>query len=457
MRISPMILFWVALLTCTHLIAGLGIFDNVQTQVTVSVLGLLHCVVVFWSDAGSRISAPAVSSFATGLFVFFPGLYSATSVNSPYAHIDMSLAVTLVFIVHLACFYLFWKPRALELSDETEEKETHSGGGLAKFLGILLLAAGVGASILGYGESSFVDAAAYVGVVLFGAAALRSGRFKFFALMFVALAFIAYMELVFSGFGRLKLGSLGIALAICSSHLWKRRVVKFMLLLGSIPGVLYLAASRVEFTASLNASQSSNVTGLESILSPLARFAQLVEFSSIGQLTYSYGQSFFASMVALVPRSIWPEKPVGLGAELATLFRPDLEGTGHSELALFHGEWVLGFGAWGLLGMTVFYGWFVLKVDRLLVRAGKSAQVGLRGIANMALMIIIGASIVDLVWGGSFTYVARVGPRLLLIGALCIWLALVSTKRTKPKSATHRSKYFVPTTIQPNSVSRKLH
>lgn len=36
----------------------------------------------------------------------------------------------------------------------------------------------------------------------------------------------------------------------------------------------------------------------------------------------------------------------------------------------------------------------------------------------LTMITILGASIVDLLWGGTFTYVSRVGPRLIIIGAL---------------------------------------
>ena len=200
---------------------------------------------------------------------------------------------------------------------------------------------------------------------------------------------------------------------------------------------MYLAESRVQFTASLNPDQSPNVTGLESIVSPLAQFANLISLEIDGLLSHSYGGTFFSSAVAMVPRQIWPDKPVGFGAVLGHLFRPELDGSGYSDAALFHGEWIFNFGFVGLVAMVPVVAYLVNWLDRAMISAQSVEVAERRDLLAIAVVTIMGASIVDLLWGGSFTYVERVAPRLL--GILLIFLLFAWRRKGTPGTQRGRT------------------
>lgn len=414
-KVAPALVLWLLLIAFVNLLGGFGVPWQ-AVQFALGALGVLFCAGGFWTDGRQRITAPGIALFTAGLFIFFPGCALLFDTGLGLSDVSLVPALNIAFVTHLLWYYMAWKPRPQSevVVQPVDPKVARWGMGM----GLLMLGSAVAASRTSLASNPFVEGAAYLGVVLFALSALRRERKVVLAYLIVGLAFIAYMEFIFSGFGRIKLGSLALAIALLASHRWGKRAVKAALLVGIVPGLAYLAASRAEFTATLNPNQADNVTGLGSVIGPAARFAQLLDMNTAGELPHTWGESFFSSLVSMIPREWWPSKPVGFGAELADLFRPDLAGSGHSELALFYGEWLYGFGILGLFLMVPIYGWFVNKLDELLVNRTPSAVTTIHGLLMLTMVTILGASIVDLLWGGTFTYASRVGPRLIIILAL---------------------------------------
>ncbi|KAB7743333.1 hypothetical protein GA707_14645 [Nostocoides sp. F2B08] len=418
-RISPAILAWAAIGVFALLLGGYGLSEPTVQGILASA-GLAHSVAGFWSDGRQRISAPSIYFFASGLFIFFPGIYLAGHDPTIFGFGEASLVPVLAFCYfsQLLMHYLFWSPRkAAVVAVESATNRSVARWGI--WMGLLLVSLGVGLSITGRGENPLVNAASYSGVALVAVASLRGEkRVSLFGYALIGAAFLAYMQFLFTGFGRLGLGSLALCIAMAGAHRWRGHFVKGAILIGITPALLYFARSRVEFTATLNPAQSDNVNGLESVLSPLVRFAQLLEMVQAGDVQLTYFKSFYATAVIFVPRRFWPEKPVGLGAELAQLFRPELQGTGHSELALFHGEWLLALGIAGLVVMVPAVALLVRWMDSVLIRSASIPMLSHTDLLKIVAIIIASASIVDLVWGGTFTYIARVAARLLILVVL---------------------------------------
>ncbi|MFC9335687.1 hypothetical protein [Arthrobacter sp. NPDC057009] len=438
-KVSPALALWLVLIALVNLLSGFGM-DWQTVQFTLGALGILFCASGFWADGKQRITAPGIALFTAGLFIFFPGCALLFDKGLGLSDVSLVPALNIAFVTHLLWYYLAWKPRPqTEVVVQPVDPKVAQWG---MWMGLLMLGSAVAASQTSLAANPFVEGAAYLGIVLFALSALRREKKIVFVYVVIGLAFLAYMEFIFSGFGRIKLGSLALALALLASHRWGKRAVKAGLLVGIVPGLAYLAASRAEFTATLNPNQADNVTGLGSVIGPAARFAQLLDMNTAGELTYTWGQTFFSSLVSMVPREVWPTKPVGFGAELADLFRPDLAGSGHSELALFYGEWVYGFGVLGLVLMVPVYGWFVNRLDGLLVNRQPTAVSTISGLLMLATVTILGASIVDLLWGGTFTYASRVGPRLIIIAAL--WAAFGwSLPKAKPLPVPPRGRQYL--------------
>lgn len=430
-------LLWVVVLSCLLLAHSFGAIDARTTQAMIAVLGIMHSVVGFWNHGGRRISVPGVALFGTGLFAYFPALFIAFNPDGPYGHADLLQAVTLAFCAQLIIYATMWAP-----NNTTEATRPQDSSGVrspaALIWAVALLAAGAVMAQTGlFGDIPIADGAAYAGVVLLSVWALRSSRPATFAYVLVAVAFVAYLEFVFSGFGRLRLGSLGLAIAILAAYRWRGRTLKAVLLAATGPAIAYMADARAEFSASITGTATE--TGIESVLSPMVRFGQLMDMDAANQFEHSWGSSFLTSAVAMVPRSIWPDKPIGLGAELGMLFRPELARYEHSELALLHGEFIHAFGMLGILLLIPFIGWGALLLDRLLVRAMRVGASDLLGSLSVAMCVVLAASVVDLIWGGTFTYVARTGPRLLMLGAVFVMVWAVQVAASPPaKKASPR-------------------
>lgn len=411
-RIARIVTVWILLGLFANLPWAVGRDD--VTQVAVGALGLIHSIVYFWRDGGQRITAPGIFLVSTGLFAFFPAVYMNYYDGLSHGPIDYVTAVNLVYWWQVAVFHFVWEPRrsadARVVSDADD--------GIARWgmgFGFVLFLLGVVGSTLEFMISvGLDDGASCAGLVLFAVSAFRrQRRASWLSYAIVLLGFFVYVEFVFAGFGRLQIGALGLALAMAMAHRWHGRTVKTAMIAAFPPVLLYLAASRVQFTAGINPGQSDAVNGLESVVGPFMRFAELVQLDRLGDVMYTWGHSFFAAAVAFVPRALWPDKPEGFGRELAMFFSPHLAGTGHSEAALFFGEWLFAFGLGGIAAMAGAVSVVVLWLDRSLIYMN-SIHVERRGdLLRISALMLLSASLTDLVWGGAFSYVTRVGPRLM--------------------------------------------
>ncbi|WP_155838470.1 hypothetical protein [Arthrobacter castelli] len=428
-RISPALIAWlIALVLCY--IGELTVLGSKQTQLAISLIGLAHSVSGFWSDGGKRISAPGISFFASALFVYFPGAYLALTPAAMFYHLDLTRAITIVLVMQVLAYHLVWQYRRVSNSSDVKTIPP-SVARPGMVLGLVFLAAGVGASFTAVGENPMVDALVYSGLVLYGVSALHCNRNALFSYLVIAAGFLIYLEIIFTGFGRLTIGSLGMALAMAATHRWSGRLAKSALIIGTAPVIAYMATKRVDFKSTMVSNVDSSVTGLESVLSPLARFSQLLDMSISGVLDHTWGESIYASAVVLIPRAIWPDKPVGLGAELGAMFRPDLSDS-YSALALMHGEAVYGFGILGLLLLFPLFTWMVSLVDRLIVNSQTRTTKGLSDLALTTAGVTLAASIVDLTWGGTFTFASAVAPRLVLILGVYAIARLLEAARRDP-------------------------
>jgi hypothetical protein len=436
--VSPALLAWLSVGLSIHLMSGYGVSRDV-VQLLLGAAGLAHCAVGFWTDGRQRITAPNIYLFASALFIFFPGIYLVGNDPISFGQAQVVPALFLCYFSQVLMYHLFWcsMSQSMSVAEPPPANDRVTSWGM--WAGFALIVTVVALRQVGIPDSPLVNGAAFSGVALLAAASLRrTRRIGLASYALIGLGFFAYMEFVFSGFGRLELGAMALCVAIATAHRWRGRLVKAVILAATAPGVMYFAASRVAFTAALNPAQSASVSGLESVVSPLVRFAQLIELERAGELQHTYLNSVYATVVFWVPRRLWPGKPEGFGAELAHFFRPELDGRGHSELALFHGEWLFAAGLIGLALMVPVVGLLVRWMDVILQKASDLAIRERADLLKVVAIIIASASIVDLVWGGTFTYMARVGSRLLILLALYVALGRnhvdsASKKRSLPR------------------------
>jgi hypothetical protein len=238
----------------------------------------------------------------------------------------------------------------------------------------------------------------------------------------------AYVFTMFDGGGRLVLGSLALAVILALNMARPRMWHKIATLVVLPIGLLLLASNRSQAVLT---SRGGMETGLESVIWPFERFAQLLQYSIWDTLSWAWGDTLVAPLVLLVPRSIWPEKPIGFGAELAAIFRPELVGVGHSEAALIHGEAVFNFGILGLVLLIPILGFGIRWVDRLMLRSRDRDLIDRRSILFRTTMVLIASGILDLVWVGTFGVAARTGQRLVILLMVFIVFALMAGKKGK--------------------------
>jgi hypothetical protein len=411
------VLFWAALGVSGFLLDSRTSFSGHDLAIRfLSCAAVAFGVWLFWRDGGThRITAVGIYGLSFALFVGVAGLYIALVWN--WATEALVVALLLAYAGQVLMFAIFWyrQPARRAQTPQLDDGPQVTRWGMV--VGTVMLAAGLGGARGGLVLGGLVDASVFVGAVLLALSVfLRRGRGSSVAGLAIAGAvFCLYAVYLFRGFGRLTLGALGFALALAAAQRLRAGWIKFGLLASMTPALLVLSRLRVEFTASLNPNQGPDVTGFESLASPLLRFSQLIDLIQGGALHIRFGETFLSSAVALFPRALWPNKPVGLGAELAAIFRPELAGSGHSELALFHGEWLYNFGLVGLAVMIPVVGLLVGASSRLLVQTSNQPLASRAHLIGLAAAIVAASGLPDLLWGGTDTYVARAGERLAVL------------------------------------------
>lgn len=424
--------WWVSVVL---LLAGLRIAvpgSDELTLVGLALLGSLHATRAFWQSGGATITPTGVYMIASTVFVYFPALYT-TYVYKLY---DVSNGFPVLVIIALSqvVFYNAFLKRRNESQDfERVRRLPLQIATFGFLLGLALLIGGVALGrLLELGSTSLVGAAAFTGVVVLSVSIFHAGeRPGLLRSLIVVIAFGFYVQGMFTGGGRLVLGGLAVALAVVVSQTVRGRWVKLATVVGLPLGLLVLALNRSQLVAS---TRGADETGLESVVSPFARMGQLLALAHDHELALFLGRTFLATAVIFVPRFLWPDKPVGLGAELGDLFRPDLIGTGYSEAALFAGEWVINFGLLGLLVMMPVTVLLVIRADAWQNSLQARSVDSKSSFVAVCACVIVTAGILDLFWGGTFLFAARSGQRLLVLALVyfAFGLFLNRSGRSKP-------------------------
>lgn len=389
--------------------------------VATSVLTMAFGIWVFWRHGGPQITAAGVYCLAQAGFVGFAGLWWAARQGTEVAD-GIFLGSLLALTSSIGMYGLFWRQTGADFPvmpfASRELSRWMCGLGLAMTVVSAII------TTLNLGLALVTDVAIYVGVTLFAAGMLiKEGRTRldFWALAGLAASFSTYYRLTFNGFGRLTLVSLALGLALLACTRLPNRRFKALTLIGAPLGVAYLAQTRVNLAAQLNGDVDANA-GLGSVVSPLQTFGRLIDAPG---WEFGHGETFWATMTVFVPRSLWPDKPLGFGAELTRILEPQLAKANHTMAGLDLSEWWFNFGFGGIVLMVLVVGFAVRCVDAALRRLWSSP---LRsrgsGLRIAALSLTIGG-LADFVWVGLFTYMTRGGLRLIAVAVLAVvfvWL-----------------------------------
>ncbi|MET8358463.1 hypothetical protein [Micromonospora sp. NPDC005171] len=402
-----------------------------EATVALSLLAILFGTWVFWRHGGTRITAVGIYNLAFAVFVGFGGFYHSIKNAMTDPGIPLFTIVAVCFFGHVLTWMLFWGDGPPSRARSDAARVDAGTAGWAFTFGLLLLAVAVIASLVAAETEFTAKPVGFVGVVLLATGLLRGplGRWKVLCGSVCAVAFTVYFFYLFNGFGRIVLGSLALALLVILAHGDRRRYTKALVVLGGIPALLFLAALRAG-----GASSDVDSDGFGSAVSPMSAFAELWQMNTIGLLPRGWGETFFAAVVALVPRAFWPDKPVGFGYELVPYLAPGLAGTGHSVAALWYGEWLFNFGVVGVAAMIPVTGLGVSAIDRFLDRASSRPLTTPKALGGYVAGILLAVGLFDLVWVGGFTYMTRTGPRLVVLAMLVIATAWLSRRPTEPEA-----------------------
>jgi hypothetical protein len=275
-------------------------------------------------------------------------------------------------------------------------------------------------------------------VAALGAASAQSRL----ALLLPAGLFTWTVVVGWSGSGRLAILQLTVALLLvfCYRTGMHRRVVKWAVALAVVPalaigGLVEINRRTTERGLLTRQEDFAFGDGLSSMKSPLLMLGQILEGREEDAIPLHWFETFFATLVLPIPRSLWAQKPDGFGRELARNFNYEKWATsGHSDAALLPAEFVWGFGLAGLLvGVPLIV--FLLRI----IDTGLDRYAGLvlkPGEGRLAVVpwSILSAGVLSLWWAGTFTFWARTS--LALIGVvflyLVAWILTPARPNTQP-------------------------
>lgn len=389
-------------------------------------------------QGGPLVNASSLFCYATALFIAFPAAYAgifgstrAESVGAAWLLVCLSLGVVLMAAV------LITSPDLPDAARPTSTGVHAAGSALSAARPLISPANGLrlGGALMGIALIlSPVDVASWLRlpqslgglsilVLTLALSESASGATRLLLLSAVLVASALYYEFMFGSFGRLVLGSIVCAMAVIYSVRRTNYLPKVILLAGTAPALVYLAQQRLAFVKETWNYQAPPGEGIASVTGPFVSCAQIAAAYWNGLISPTFGSTLWASTVFWVPRSMWPGKPVGFGAEIVYITQPgNLDVPDFSDAATIVGEliWNLGmvFIVVGMILLALVIRWLDQRLAAISVPRACEAVSPVR---ILALAVVLGG-IVNLVWGGVFTFTTRAVGMLVVLGLFhLIW------------------------------------
>lgn len=398
-------------------------------------------------QGGPLVNASALFCYSTALFVAFPAAYAgifgstrADSVGAGWLLICLSLGVALMAAV------LIVSPDVAGAARTASTAVLPAG--VVPSMGRPLISPATGLR-LGGGLMGIalvltpVDAAAWLRlpqslgglsilVLTLALSESASGATRLLLLSAVLVTSALYYEFMFGSFGRLVLGSIVCAMAVIYSVRKTNYLPKVILLAGTAPALVYLAQQRLAFVKETWNYQAPPGEGIASVTGPFVSCAQIAAAYWNGVISPTFGSTLWATTVFWVPRSMWPGKPVGFGAEIVYITQPgNLDVPDFSDAATIVGELIWNLGLVFIVGGIVLLALAIRWLDqRLQAISGPGASGAVTPVRILALAVVLGG-IVNLVWGGVFTFTTRaVG---MLVALALFHLVWSRPRRRRPR------------------------
>lgn len=438
-----------SVLFCTFVL----VLNPIDAMIAMSWLGLLVTSSTWLISGRTSVTSAGVLSVALGLFGYFPPLY--------YHHVGdvhslLPLATTLLLGTNLGTVLLSLIFRRPSVERPQALRCASSGDAVGLFLyGTLFLLGGALASTLWKLPATGLAAAvSFVGVVaIVYSAVFSKSPIRPRSLAVPILAILVYMAFLFNTGGRLVIAGLVFTTFIFFAQRTGVRHLKLGFLLSMIPALIVAARQRSRV---IEVTRGTDETGLESVVWPMDRLAQLIGLFLEGHLSPSWGDTLIPTILFWVPRRLWPEKPVGLGAELVPVLKPHLMGVGHSEAATALGEWIWNFGLLGIVFLPFVTVGLLAFIDKLEYNAYRTKNCNSRILAHIALALIT-AGMLDLFWVGTFGFATRTGMRLLALALLGVAMFILPFSSVRwPPTHSEASPTSSHVTTKPGSTKASI-
>lgn len=383
-----------------------GLFGTSTTMHMLSALTLLFGMWAFFTHGGPQITAAGLTCAATAIFVGYAGWWWSSVLNASIP-VEYSVAVIASYFTVVSTYFLFWWPTRTSMMPSPRDP---AGARWAVAFGLVVTLASLGAHTMWEQTRVLTPAAAFMGVVILAVGVTGTvGRFRLISWRTIILGALSllFVLVIFQGFGRLLVIALTGAVAVAISTRMRTRVIKALAIFG-VPAVATILTNlrHQRVGTSAGARSDSDVAGVST-------FGRLI--AGADRFDPAMGDTYFAAVVAWIPREVWPGKPIGFGSELTLLLERNYAESGHSMVATAFGEWFYNFGWYGLPLFVVTAGPAIRWLDRRRSELVSSSLATPRSLLMFALLLAAISTLADFVWGGTFTYGARMWPRVIVI------------------------------------------
>ncbi len=378
----------------------------------VGVTAIVFGVAVFLDHGGSVVTGAGVYCLAAGAFIGGGAVYYARNVPERVSQVSIFWAATWAIATTLSMYAIFWW-KARRPNQDVHIRPVTSVPPWALTVGIVLVGLGIVGRERNVALGTLPDAAAFDGALIIAVSVLlRRSRLSIVRLGAAGVAFAAYFFGSFSGGGRLLLVSLALAIVMSVQMFIYLPWVKRGVILLIVPALaLFAAIGRNRVVVDARADVAAG--GLASAVNPLNTFAEMLDMSLDGGGV----RVFLAPAVVVIPREVWPGKPLGFGRAAAVDLYPATasRSSNFTVAALNQGEWYYGAGFIGIILMVPITGFTVLWIDRRLLSSARRRVPPAGYYMTYLGLTLLASGFADLAWVGPYTWGGRVLIRVVVI------------------------------------------
>ncbi|NII88509.1 hypothetical protein [Corynebacterium glutamicum] len=266
----------------------------------------------------------------------------------------------------------------------------------------------------------------FVSIVVMVLALCSNVEIKFFSfstLLFLS-GFLFYVFYLHSGTGRLRVAALAFAILMILSLRFQTWFLKLVILAGVPLGLLFFAWYRIQFIESTIGSAEGR-TGLESLTDPFITFAYFLDLNANGMFSFSGFKNLLTPIAFLLPAG-W-EIPEAFGYQIVEIWRPESYGTGYSAAATVVGEWYWMGGELAVFISIPILGGFVRILGKVYAKSISGFEVSPYKTCSLLIVLLLGSSLGDLVWGGIHTFTYRSVVRIFIAAFIVLAISLLTS------------------------------